>query len=455
MVTAEKSAATQANDPNFLFRNLVDRLKGKPPEYQQRVTAHIKEVSGHTSIPTYHNNGASDEEKADVYRACLKAVLTGDFTALRQPAATTVINVAGATESVQVVPTPQPEAKRPAPVKPAPNPPAKAQGTAEEALAVLSAAMSAFQQQSVKPAEVDPEEVRRIAAEVVKEALDAFKVPEAPAHRIEFATTNGVYKSLDGLVHPQVTQVACWLKAGVPVWLHSAAGSGKTHMARQIAALLDVEPYVMSVDPTLTVGKIMGYRNVANGEFVEGFAYKPFKDGGLLVADEKDTGDAGVMASANAMLSNLHYMFPNGATVDRNAQFYYLALANTKGMGAVAGYTARNRLDAATLDRVAIIECKYDEGMEMAASCGIGKPGTPWLPGKPASQDQQRRFVEWVQEVRKFVGTSVLVSPRASINGCKALRAGIPASEVADALVFKLCAEDTIQRIKARHPVPQ
>ena len=235
--------------------------------------------------------------------------------------------------------------------------------------------------------------------------------------------------------------------AGVPVWAWSIAGSGKTHSARQVAELLEVIPYVVSVDPTLTVSKLMGYRNAANGGFVEGFVYKPFKEGGLFALDEIDTGDPGVVASANALLSNSHYLFPNNEPVDKHPKFGVLAMANSKGLGATAGYVARNRLDAATLDRFAVIEFKYDTGLESALACGFGSPGEPWKPGKPASEITQRAYVEWVQKVRAFCKESVLISPRASINGCKALRAGIPMKEVVDALVIKLCTADTITRI--------
>ena len=57
------------------------------------------------------------------------------------------------------------------------------------------------------------------------------------------------------------------------------------------------------------------------------------------------------------------------------------------------------------------------------------------------------RYVEWIQKVRAQVGNSVLISPRASINGCKALRAGVPMNEVIEALVFKLVSEDSRKRI--------
>ena len=283
----------------------------------------------------------------------------------------------------------------------------------------------------------------------IQEMLDKLKeeLAQNQIKRIEFVTAAGEVKPLTGLMHPQVTQVAAWIRAGVPVWAWSAAGSGKTHMARQIAELCEVEPHIVSVDPTLTVSKLMGYRNVSNGDFIPGFVYKPFKDGGLFAMDEIDTGDPGVVASANALLSNSHYLFPNNETVEKHPKFGVLAMANTKGLGATSGYTARNRLDAATLDRFAVIEFKYDAGLESALACGFGNPGEPWKAGKPASEILQRAYVEWVQKVRAHCKDSVLVSPRASINGCKARRAGIPMKEVVDALVFKLCTADTITRI--------
>ena len=239
------------------------------------------------------------------------------------------------------------------------------------------------------------ERVKEIVAELTRNS----------AHRVEFVTAAGEVKPVDGLMHPQVPQITAWLRSNVPVWAWGGAGSGKTHLARQVAAMLEIEPRVVSVDPTLTVAKLLGYRNVANGGFVEGFLYQAYKSGGLVALDEIDTGDPGVVASINALLSNTHYLFPNGETVERHPKFYTLALANTKGCGATNGYVARNRLDAATLDRFAVIEIKYDTGLELALACGQGSPSQPWRHGQPAQPDTQKRYVEWVQKVRQQVGT--------------------------------------------------
>jgi len=59
-----------------------------------------------------------------------------------------------------------------------------------------------------------------------------------------------------------------------------------------------------------------------------------------------------------------------------------------------------------------------------------------------------------VQKVREQVGKDVLVSPCASINGCKALRVGISMPEVIDALVFKPGTDDARKRIVDSRGLP-
>ena len=254
--------------------------------------------------------------------------------------------------------------------------------------------------------------------------------------------------SLEGeATHKQLTQVLAWLRADVPVWLWGLPGGGKTHLGRQLAACLEVDAYVMSIDETTTANKLLGFQNLVSGDFVKGWLYEPYKEGGLIVIDEIDTGNPGIIAGLNALLANDHYMFPNGETVPRHPKFRVLACANTNGTGAVAGYTARQRLDAATLDRFAVISFEYDAGLEMQLACGIPSTSEPWKPSTAATPEQCKAWVTWVQSVRHYAGKNVLVSPRPSLLGVRALRAGIPAGEVAQALVMALCAEDTVSSI--------
>lgn len=463
---------------------LTSAIKKVGSEAQMRVASHLRSVTGgrYYLLPNYHDDQLiSNADKAAFYKQVFNALCADhgkpDWSKLDGPAGRKRVDPLDVQPVILPISRP-PVAELVKAVEPRTLTPATASpvGGDSEVADLLAKLLQG--RVTAQTAGVDADAVEAIAdkcarsavSEAMLEADQEFegklkkylgngsfptdRVKEIVAEltrnsapRVEFVTAAGEVKAIDGLMHPQVPQIAAWLRSNVPVWAWGGAGSGKTHLARQVAAMLEIEPRVVSVDPTLTVAKLLGYRNVANGGFVEGFLYQAYKSGGLVALDEIDTGDPGVVASLNALLSNTHYLFPNGETVERHPKFFTLALANTRGTGAVAGYTARNRLDAATLDRFAVIEIKYDAGLEMALACGQGVPSRPWRPGQPAQSDTQKRYVEWVQKVRQQVGNSVLVSPRASINGCRALRHGIPMGEIAEALVFKLVADDTRKQI--------
>lgn len=290
-----------------------------------------------------------------------------------------------------------------------------------------------------------------IASDVTKlfeKAMAEAKANLAPTVTVvthEFKIGETV-RPVAGAIHRQLPQIVAWLQADVPVWLWGQAGGGKTHLARQVAEAMGLPFRCAPIDETITVGKLVGFRNVSNGEFVEGLMYRSYKDGGVQLLDEIDT-NATAIASTNSLTANGHYTFPNGEEVTRHKDFRLIAGANTRGTGAVAGYSARIRMDAATLDRFAVIKLDYDPGLELSLTCGVPSASVPWKGGEPATPEQCQRYVEWVQKVRASVGDSVLISPRASYLGVKALRRGIPAAEVAEALVFKLVTPDTRSRI--------
>jgi hypothetical protein len=467
------------------YQILTTALRKASTEWGRKIAVHIRSITGTALLKSFHTDEKrTNEEKFALYKVCVQALMKQDDSLLNKGEAEPAKQDEpakpdndGRIDPINALPQPQPQPVKPEPEvvevveKPravfnqSPRVTADAielKDDAPDVLKQLARTLSPFINPP-KPAGLDEAELEKKVKAMLGngafpvdrvKALIAEEMKGIGTRRIEFAIAADKVNTVEGLMHPQVTQVARWIQADIPVWAWSPAGSGKTHMGRQIAAMLGVEPYVISVDPTLTVAKMLGYRNVANGDFVPGLAYPAYKNGGLLVLDEIDTGDPGVIASINAMLSNGHYLFPNGETVTRHEKFRVLACANTKGTGAVAGYTARNKLDAATLDRFAIIEFKYDDGLELAIATGEGKPSEPWKPGPAATQAQVNAYAQWVLKVRKYVSQSVLVSPRATINGCKALRAGIPMREVIDALVFKLCSDDTITRIKSNCPLP-
>jgi hypothetical protein len=290
---------------------------------------------------------------------------------------------------------------------------------------------------------VDEDRVKSIVEDILKDNHPA---------RIEIAGANlPEPHKVDGVMHRQVTQVAQWVACDVPVWAWGGAGGGKSTFFYHVADCLGYgeRRRLVSMGPTTTASTLIGFCTAGDGSYREGLLYQPYKEGWLAGIDEPATGDPGVIAQLNAMVANGHYTFPNGETVERHPEFRLVCLDNTKGTGATAGYTARTRLDAATLDRFAVIEVGYDEALETLIATGAGEPGTPWKGRKPGDYpDDCVAYVQWVQAVRKHVGKSVLVSPRASILGCKAIRAGIPVEEVKEALVYKLTTPDTKANIE-------
>lgn len=348
------------------------------------------------------------------------------------------------------------ESKPAAPSGPVGNAPAPAAGSLEE---VIANALRPHLKAQISREEFDAlaeswiEQSDTLAAQAARiEALEK-KVESGdfggPRLTVSFASPLK-QSTVKGLAHRQLSQVITWTAAGVPVWLWGGAGCGKTHMARQVAQALGLPVTIISVDPTMTVGKLVGFRSLADGKFQEGFLFKPYRDGGVVMLDEIDTGDAGILASLNSLLANGHYTFPDGQEVARHPNFRVIAGANTNGVSPEPGYSARTRLDAATLNRFALVKLLPDAGLELAIVCGGVNESKPWEGGKPLTEDQAagacKRWVQWVHKARA-AAPSVLISPRASILGAQAIRAGIPAGEVADALVFALCTVDAKARI--------
>lgn len=146
------------------------------------------------------------------------------------------------------------------------------------------------------------------------------------------------------------------------IWLWGAPGSGKTHLGEQIAKSISLTYYPFPADPTVTAGKLLGFNNIATGSFIQGWLYKPYKEGGLAFIDEGDLMDASCFAGANS-IENAYFTFGNGERVERHKDFYLIVSANTKGTGATKGFQ-RNKLDAATLNRFTMIELEYDEDLE-------------------------------------------------------------------------------------------
>jgi hypothetical protein len=218
--------------------------------------------------------------------------------------------------------------------------------------------------------------------------------PQQACQEVRIVTTETT-KKLKGLFHCQFSdvvkrlQVNAQIKRGV--WLHGAAGGGKTTLALQAAEALDVKFVPIFGSPTLTDTKLLGYTNAGTGDFVKGSIYDAYacpeahERGALLFIDEADAGE--FMLVLNALLANDYYRFANGEVLHRPKRFFILAAANTLGTGSANGYR-RATLDFASRDRFTPYALNYDEALETKVA------------GNPAVS-------KWVFAARKWISDHI------------------------------------------------
>jgi hypothetical protein len=231
-----------------------------------------------------------------------------------------------------------------------------------------------------------------------------------------------------GLVHFKTPQIIAALKAGVNVYLHGPAGSGKTTMARKVADAFGLKLYFAA--KVESEYQLLGFTD-AKGEAVRTQFREAYEHGGVFLFDELDGSSASAVVALNAALANGVCPFPDGV-VSRHPDFLCIAAGNTKLSGASRQYAGRNQLDGASIDRFAFIEFPYDDQLERALATDA-------------------KWCAYVQRVRKEVanrGLAHLVTPRATLDGCKLLASGLDWDTVADMCVFKGLDADTVEQIK-------
>ncbi len=444
---AEPRPATQ--NPEYLFTTLCQKLKGNS-ELTMRINTHICEVTEHKYIDlvAFHSEEQDTTKKLEMYRECLIAVLKGDFT-----------NIKGTVPKAQAKAEPQPKLSPRDALANSNNAALDAiQASQVPATAVTGDAMAqvtAGIMAALAPVlrgGVSPDQIATICKDICSSELLLLRkelshhlnsrIDEAirklpPRDVIEIRKWDGTTKDLSGLIHKQFKQVlkavTARTSAGFPVpWYgYGAPGAGKSHLGQNVADALSLQFYPIPLGPTSTEGKLLGYKNLATGGFVEGALYKPYKDGGVALLDEVDIADPSVLVGCNGISSGPQFLFPNGELVKRHKDFHLMTTANTLGTGAANGFT-RNKLDAATLDRFFKFKLVYDADLENAL---CGNPG----------------WANYVLRVREYVekkcNNSIWITPRASINGAALLANGLEPEIVCDGTVFAHCSADVKQTI--------
>lgn len=269
----------------------------------------------------------------------------------------------------------------------------------------------------------------RVDAEVstILELVEETKTMIKATQKIEVVTERGS-KILDGLQHFKFPTILKMVSAGVLPMLVGPAASGKTTIAEQIASALDLPFYAQSVGSQTTMSHLMGFLD-GHGVYRDTAFRKAYEGGGIFLLDEMDAGNANVLVSLNAALAGNWCSFPDGM-VKRHQDFVCIAAANTFGQGANRVYMGRNQLDAATLDRFAIIEFPVDEDLE-------GSIVSVFAHGK--------RWHNAVKRVRTHANAHtwhVVISPRATIKGARLLDVGLSLNEVIEMTLFNGATTD-------------
>jgi cobaltochelatase CobS len=202
----------------------------------------------------------------------------------------------------------------------------------------------------------------------------------------------------------------------------------------QVAESLGRVYFERTMGPNTSEWDIMGYKS-PDGVYVPGALREPYETGGVLFLDELDNSNANILVTLNGALGNGHCQFPD-KMVKRHENFLCIAAGNTYGRGADRQYVGRQQLDGATLDRFWVVNWNYDANAELI-----------W-----AGLDQSE-WTKYVQKCRTAAETQkmrVIISPRASIHGAIALRAGIARETVEASRLWAGMSTDDVNRIKAR-----
>lgn len=252
-----------------------------------------------------------------------------------------------------------------------------------------------------------------------KRIADIARAAVASVQRVEVVVkvADRVPVVVGATVHKQFERLLKMVAAGCNVWVAGPAGSGKTTAAEQVAKALGL-PFRFNgaID---TEYKLSGFVD-AQGRIVSTAFREAYTNGGVYLFDEVDASLPGALLAFNGALAGDSCEFP-GVTdpVRKHPDFRCIAAGNTWGYGATSEYVGRNRLDAAFLDRFVQLTWDYDEALEL----------------KLATNEAWCRRVQALRAKARSRGLKVVISPRATIYGCKLLAAGFTLDDAIDATV--------------------
>jgi len=135
-----------------------------------------------------------------------------------------------------------------------------------------------------------------------------------------------------------------------PIMTIGPAGTGKSHLAKQIAEYLELPYGETPMTPGATRGDLLGRHTITG--FIPSQFVQLYAGGGVFNFEEIDASDPSMLIVLNNALAQSHlYNSVDGEVYEKSTNFVPWSTANTFGLGATREYTGREKLDAATIDR--------------------------------------------------------------------------------------------------------
>lgn len=131
------------------------------------------------------------------------------------------------------------------------------------------------------------------------------------------------------------------------------AGTGKSHIAEQVATFLNLPYGEAGMSAGASRGDLLGRHTISREKpWITSEFTASYSGGGVFNFEEIDRADPGVLVTLNnALAGRVLYNSIDGERYPRHENSVAVSTANTFGLGANSTYTSAERLDAATIDR--------------------------------------------------------------------------------------------------------
>lgn len=277
-------------------------------------------------------------------------------------------------------------------------------------------------------------QVPGIDADAVRAIVDRAIAERGPAI-IEVRRPDAAPVTIEG-AHFLLPRVIRLLGAGMHLYLWGPAGGGKTTAAMMAAHGLGRESEIDTLDPSTFRSMVQGYTTATTGEPVHtAFTRCWATDGGkVYVGDECDNAPGHVQTLFNSALANGHAPLAWG-NVGRLPGFGFIGTGNTPGRP-TSEFPDRRPMSAAFKDRLYFVYWPMDPAIECRAA-GLPVPTPPRREERTCTPAEWGRFVQRLRAWAAVNTPTLMVTPRATLDGLRALAAGETPDEIADGLIFR------------------